>query len=113
MPEPEPSMDHVETQSHAETHDHPGYGTYVVIAVILTIITALEVAVFYIPALASALVPILVTLSAGKFILVVMFYMHLRMDHRLFTSVFVAPLLLAMFLVVAMIVLFRVLPAYA
>jgi cytochrome c oxidase subunit 4 len=105
-------MEHVETPGHAESHDHPGYMTYVVIALILTIITALEVAVFYIPALSSVLVPILVTLSSGKFILVVMFYMHLKQDSRVFTGVFVAPLLLAMFVVVALIVLFKVLPAY-
>ena len=102
----------METQGHPEEHDHPGYMTYVVIAVILTVITALEVAVFYIPALASVLVPILITLSAGKFILVVMFYMHLKTDGKVLTGVFVAPLILAMFLVVSLIVLFKVLPAY-
>lgn len=101
-----------QTQQHDE-HEHPGYATYLVVALVLTVITALEVAIFYIPALQVAIVPLLLTLTTGKFVLVVMFYMHLRMDHRLFTGVFVAPLLLAMFLVVAMIVLFRVLPAYA
>lgn len=97
---------------HGHDHEHPGYMMYVVIAVVLTVITALEVAVFYIPALASALVPILIVLSAGKFVLVAMFYMHLKMDSPVFTGVFVAPLVLAIFLVVAMIVLFKVLPAY-
>lgn len=105
-------MEYVDTQDHGETHDHPGYGTYIVIGLILTVITALEVAVFYIEALAPALVPILVTLSTGKFILVVMFYMHLKQDSRVFTSVFVAPLVLAIFLVVALVILFKVLPAY-
>ncbi|MBI4409610.1 MAG: cytochrome C oxidase subunit IV family protein [Gemmatimonadetes bacterium] len=89
---------------------HPGAGTYVMIAVILTVITAAEVAVFYIPALAVALVPILLTLSAGKFTLVVMFYMHLRFDSRIFTGVFVAPLLLALAVILSLIVLFKALP---
>ncbi len=93
-------------------HDHPGPWTYVVVGLVLTVLTALEVAVFYIPALHVALVPILLTLTTGKFGLVVMFYMHLKMDDRIFTAVFVAPLLLAIFLVVALIVLFKVLPAY-
>lgn len=97
----------------AHEHDHPGPGTYLVIALILTVLTALEVAVFYIPALHVALVPILLTLTTGKFSLVVLFYMHLKMDDRIFAGVFVAPLLLAMFLVVALIMLFRVLPAYS
>ncbi|MBI4545607.1 MAG: cytochrome C oxidase subunit IV family protein [Gemmatimonadetes bacterium] len=92
---------------------HPGYKTYLLVAAVLGIITAAEVAVFYIPALAAALVPILLTLSTGKFILVVMFYMHLKFDSRIFTGVFVAPLLLAMAVVVSLIILFRVLPAYS
>ena len=95
-----------------EEHDHPGPMTYVVIAGVLTVLTALEVAVFYIPALRPAIVPILLTLTTGKFVLVVMFYMHLKMDSKIFTWVFVAPLALAMFLVIGLIVLFRLLPAY-
>lgn len=100
-----------QAQQHGE-HDHPGYMTYWVVAGVLTVITAVEVAIFYIPALAGVIVPLLLTLSAGKFVLVVMFYMHLKTDSRIFTGVFVAPLLLAMFLVVALIVLFKVLPLY-
>lgn len=101
------------TRQHDEEHEHPGYATYLVVALVLTVITALEVAIFYIPALAGVIVPLLLTLSAGKFVLVVMFYMHLKMDSRIFTGVFVAPMVLAMFLVVALIVLFNVLPNYA
>ena len=66
---------------------HPQVGTYVKIAVILTLITAVEVAVFYVPFLKPLLVPILIVLSAAKFALVVMFYMHLKFDHPVFTRV--------------------------
>ncbi|HUG39778.1 MAG TPA: cytochrome C oxidase subunit IV family protein [Longimicrobiales bacterium] len=103
--------DRSERAGHGE-HDHPGPMTYVVVAAVLTVLTALEVAVFYIPALRPAIVPILLTLTSGKFALVVMFYMHLKMDSRIFTWVFLAPLALAMFLVIGLIVLFRVLPTY-
>jgi cytochrome c oxidase subunit IV len=92
-------------------HDHPGYMSYVIIALILTVITALEVAIFYIPALAGVIVPLLLALSAGKFVLVVMFYMHLKMDSQIFTGVFVAPMALAIFLIVALIMLFKVIPS--
>ena len=102
----------VEHPQQHEEHEHPGYMTYLVVAAVLTVITALEVAIFYIPALSGVIVPLLLTLSAGKFILVVMFYMHLKMDSRIFSGVFVAPMLLAVFLVVALIVLFNVLPGY-
>lgn len=94
----------------AHEHTHPGALTYVVIAVILTVITALEVAIFYIPALAGIIVPLLLTLSTAKFVLVVMFYMHLKMDSRVFTSVFMAPMALAVFLVIALVMLFKVVP---
>lgn len=104
--------DVVNPEHSEEEHEHPGYVTYLVVAAVLTVITALEVAIFYIPALAGVIVPLLLTLSAGKFILVVMFYMHLKMDSRIFSGVFVAPLVLAIFVVAALIVLFNVLPAY-
>jgi cytochrome c oxidase subunit 4 len=104
--------DAVEQTQHHDEHEHPGYATYLVVALVLTVITALEVAIFYIPALAGVIVPLLLTLSAGKFALVVMFYMHLKMDSRIFSGVFLAPMLLAVFVVSALIVLFNVLPSY-
>ena len=94
-----------------ESHDQPSWKFYVLIGTILTVITAAEVAVFYIPALHSVLVPILLTLSASKFALVVMFYMHLKYDSWIFSGVFVAPLTLAVLVVIALILLFHVLPA--
>lgn len=94
------------------TTRHLSWKVYVLVGTILTVVTAAEVAVFYIPALRGVLVPILVTLSSGKFALVVMFYMHLKFDSPIFRAVFVAPLALAVFVVVALIVLFHVLPGY-
>jgi cytochrome c oxidase subunit 4 len=91
---------------------HASVGTYVLIGVILTVITAVEVAVFYIPALAGVLVPVLVTLSATKFVIVVLFYMHLRYDHPLFRRVFFGLLGLAMLVVISMIILFKYLPRF-
>jgi cytochrome c oxidase subunit 4 len=91
---------------------HPNWKFYVLIGLALTIITGIEVAIFYIPQLATVLVPTLLVLSAGKFITVVLFYMHLKFDSPIFGRVFFAPMLLAMLVVVALIVLFKVLPAY-
>lgn len=100
------------TAETAHDQEHASIKTYVLIGLVLTIITAAEVAVVYIPALAGVLAPLLIGMSLGKFILVVMFYMHLKFDSRLFTGVFVAPLILAIAVVVSLILLFRVLPAY-
>ncbi len=76
---------------------HPSARVYLSIAAILTAITVVEVAIFYIPAMRGtmSLAPILLLLSAGKFALVVMFYMHLKPDSKLFTAIFTAPLVLA------------------
>ncbi|MGD2123633.1 MAG: cytochrome C oxidase subunit IV family protein [Gemmatimonadota bacterium] len=101
--------------SEAMAGDHGGHaspGFYWAIGGILTVITAVEVAVFYIPFLAPVLVPILLTLSAAKFVLVVMFFMHLKYDSRIFSGVFLAGLVLAAFMTVALIMLYHVLPNY-
>ena len=93
----------VDDTQHAK---HPSTGTYVTVAVILSVITGLEFAVIYIRRLTPILIPLLLTLSAGKFALVVMFFMHLRYDRRSLTFLFVAPLILAVGLAVALTTLF-------
>lgn len=92
---------------------HPTWKTYVLIGAILTIITAIEVAIFYIPAMHGVITPTLLVLSAAKFVIVVQFYMHLKFDSGIFSRVFFAPLLLAALVVIGMIILFKVLPAYS
>jgi cytochrome c oxidase subunit 4 len=104
---------HAPEALHADAHaGHPGWKTYVVVGAILTVITAIEVAIFYIPALASVITPVLLTLSGAKFIIVVLFYMHLKFDNPLFGRVFFAPLLLAALVVIGMVILFKVLPKF-
>ena len=51
-------------------------------------------------------------LSASKFVMVVLFYMHLRFDSAIFSRVFFAPMVLAVLVVVGLVILFKVLPAY-
>ena len=74
---------------------HPGPMTYAKVAVVLTLVTMLEVWVFYMPAARPMLVPILLVLSGIKFTLVVMFYMHLKYDHPAFRRVLVGGVLMA------------------
>jgi len=69
------------------------------------VITALEFVVIYIRRLTPILIPLLLTLSAGKFALVVMYFMHLRYDSRVLTFLFVIPLTLATMLAVAVMTL--------
>ena len=93
---------------------HASVKTYIWIGLILTAITAAEVAIFYIPAISETawLAPVLIAMSAAKFALVVMFYMHLKFDHKLFSLSFFAPMVLAVTVVVSLFLLFKVLPAY-
>jgi len=88
---------------------HATTGTYLTVAAVLTVLTVFEVGAFYIPQFKPILIPSLLTLSAAKFSLVVMFYMHLKFDHKLFRVVFLLPLLFAAGVIISLMFLFRVL----
>src|SRR5438128_2380616 len=89
-----------------QEHPHPGGKEYLAIATVLTVLTAIEVAAFYVPSMKPMLVPTLLTLSAVKFALVAMFYMHLKFDHRLFSWLFVVPMAIAAMVILALLKLF-------
>ena len=93
----------------AAEHPHPTAATYLRVAAVLVMLTVVEVGVFYVPAFHPLLAPVLLTLSAVKFAIVVMFYMHLKMDNRFFTFLFGGPLLLASGVMLGLLFLFGVL----
>jgi cytochrome c oxidase subunit IV len=74
---------------------HPGVKEYVEIGVILAVVTAIEVALFFAPIPREITIPALLLLTAIKFVLVAMWFMHLRFDHRLLSRVFVTGMVLA------------------
>ncbi|MEE8267457.1 MAG: cytochrome C oxidase subunit IV family protein [Gemmatimonadales bacterium] len=94
----------------------PSAVKYIKVAVVLFVLTALEVAAYEVvdegapAALAAAIEPVLVAillvLSAAKFVLVGAFYMHLKQDSVFFSGLFVFPIALAGVLVAALIALF-------
>ena len=91
-----------------EVHEHPTWKQYKWVALILFVITVIEVGVYYIPAFVATklFVPSLLIMSAAKFAIVVMFYMHLKYDHRLFRVLFTGPLIIAIFTLIALKLLF-------
>src|SRR3989441_9244987 len=91
---------------HPKEQAHPTAETYLRVAAALVVLTVLEVGVFYVPAFHPVLVPVLLVLSAAKFTLVVMFYMHLKADSKFFTFLFGVPLLLAVGVMVVLLFLF-------
>ena len=104
------------SQAHADAHapghapevHFPTWKTYRWVALILTVITVVEVWVYYIPTFVASrlFIPALLIMSAVKFAIVVMFYMHLKYDHRLFKALFTGPLIIAILTLIVLLFLF-------
>lgn len=113
---------HVTTPAHQE-HSHPTASLYAKVGLILFVLTALEVGLYEITygghvgpsagAIKPFFVPLLLLLSAAKFALVAMFYMHLKQDSKLFTGVFVFPLIIATVVIVSLMILMAYHMAFA
>ena len=74
---------------------HPGPEEYVRIGLLLAALTAFEVAIYYVDIQRTVFIGILLGLSAVKFATVVMFFMHLKFDSRLFSTAFLTGFALA------------------
>ena len=86
----------VEVREAEELDHHPRPGQYIKVAIILAIVTALEVAIYYVDALADVLVPLLLAFAVIKFIMVALWFMHLRFDSRMFRRFFITGIILAL-----------------
>lgn len=75
--------------------NHPSPGQYVEIGVILAVVTAVEVALFFADIPRQVTVPSLLALTAVKFVLVALWFMHLRFDAKLLGRLFYGGLALA------------------
>jgi cytochrome c oxidase subunit 4 len=105
----------MDAQVATHEHAHPGPALYLRVALILFVMTALEVLAFEVSHRAAwplhdlvqpLLNEILIILSAAKFALVAMFYMHLKQDSKVFSGLFVFPLIIAAIVIVALLLLF-------
>lgn len=113
---------HVTTAPHDE-HTHPSASVYAKVGLVLFVLTALEVGLYEITygehaggaaeAIKPFFVPLLLLLSAAKFALVAMFYMHLKQDSKLFTGIFVFPLTIATIVIVSLMILMAYHMAFA
>jgi cytochrome c oxidase subunit IV len=84
------------TPATATEHAHPGPLEYIKVALVLAVLTAIEVGIYYMKGAKSVLVPALILLSIGKFALVGLFFMHLRFDTHLFRRLFILGIILAL-----------------
>jgi cytochrome c oxidase subunit IV len=80
---------------HAPEHTHPSPLKYVGIAILLAVITALEVGLYYINMPAALLVIFLMILAFLKFTMVAAFFMHLKFDSPMLRRVFILGIILA------------------
>lgn len=92
--EPAHADDQIAGDAHAEKH--PGALEYAQIGLVLGVITAIEIGVYYAGLPETLLVIALLVFSGSKFTLVVLWFMHLKFDARLFSSMFVLAFLLAL-----------------
>lgn len=90
------------SQLHPAEHKHPSEKQYFVVALVLAVVTALEVVLYYIESLNdNVLVVSLAVLAIIKFVMVVMFFMHLKFDSPVFRRLFIAGMALAIAVYVA------------
>ena len=87
---------------------HPGPREYIRIAIILGVITAAEVAIYYIEGAKDFLIPLLFFFSFVKFTLVVLWFMHLRFDSRTYARFFLMGLAGAVTLFLIVLLTFQV-----
>ena len=96
----------VEAHGHDE-HPPTTIRQYVLIGVLLTVVTAVELwASYNVEILGATLVPALLVMSAFKFVVVVALFMHLKYEHTLLRKVFVFGLALAAFIMLLLMALF-------
>jgi cytochrome c oxidase subunit IV len=76
-------------------HDSSKFQIYVQIAMLLAVITGIEIVCVYLPFAKWILVTTLVVLSAVKFLFVIFYFMHLRWDKPFCTIMFFIGLVLA------------------
>jgi cytochrome c oxidase subunit 4 len=93
--------------AHGDAHaDHKPDSYYIVVALILAAITALETSTYWVD-FGKAFLPVLLTLMCIKFVMVVSLFMHLKFDNKIFSWIFYSGLLLAVFVYMAFLATFR------
>ncbi len=88
---------------------HPSPKEYVRIAIILGLVTAAEVAIYYLDWIHEhhLLIPLLFLFALVKFSLVALWFMHLRFDSRTYSRFFLMGLAGAATLYIAVLLMFR------
>lgn len=92
-----------------ELAHHPSPRKYVWVAAILAFVTAIEVAIYYIPSIADRdglLIGSLLVFALIKFVMVGAYFMHLKFDSPIFRRLFITGLVLALAVFAVVLVFF-------
>ena len=95
------------TNAAAGSHEPSKFHFYIAIAMILSVITGVEVVLVYLPLAKWIVVTALLVLSTVKFMFVIFYFMHLRWDKVFCTILFFIGLVLAGFTMWALLHLFH------
>jgi cytochrome c oxidase subunit 4 len=99
---------HAPAAGHDDSHDVSKYQIYVQIAMLLAVITGVEIIGVYLPFAKWLIITMLVVLSTVKFMFVIFYFMHLRWDKPFCTILFFIGLVLAGGTMWALLTLFAV-----
>ncbi len=99
---------HAHAAAHDDSHDVSKYQIYVQIAMLLAVITGVEIIGVYLPFPKWLIITMLIVLSTVKFMFVIFYFMHLRWDKPFCTILFFIGLVLAGGTMWALLILFGV-----
>jgi cytochrome c oxidase subunit 4 len=95
------------TETHEDAHEHGmSDAGYIKIAIILALITALEVSTYYVD-FGPLFMPSLIIMMVVKFVMVVSYFMHLKFDSKIFSFLFYTGLGLALFVYITALATFK------
>lgn len=86
---------HHDAHGHADAHSEGKFHIFVQIAMLLAVITGIEIVLIYLPLTKWLVVTSLVVLSTVKFMFVIFYFMHLKWDKLFCTILFFIGLVLA------------------
>src|SRR5688572_20175955 len=92
--------------AHDHGHEESKFAIYVQIAMLLAVITGVEIIGVYLPFAKWFIVTALIVLSVVKFLFVIFYFMHLRWDKPFCTILFFIGLILAGGTVAALLLIF-------
>ena len=95
-----------EHQAHEQHDGHFSDKQYVMVALVLAALTAIEVSTYFVD-FGPLFMPVLLVLMCVKFVTVVSFFMHLKFDNKIFTWIFYTGLVLAIGVYCAFLATFR------